>query len=92
MPNRIPQDIQKNPKLFTVLDIIEYMNAMEKTRDIRKHDVDLGYADDLGFIMSKQSDWDIIWNEFLTTEYRNTSTYRKRIVENLGPSFLNMVY
>jgi hypothetical protein len=46
---------------------------------------------DLGFVMSKQSDWDVIWNEFLNPEYRKIVSYKKIISKNLGATFLNLV-
>jgi hypothetical protein len=53
--------------------------------------VDVGDVEELGFIMSKQTDWDIPLKEFLTTDYRNSMGYKKIIAENLGATFMSLV-
>jgi len=80
-----------NAKMFSILDFTEYVGVIRKKQPIKRQEVDLGNAEQLGFIMSKTSDWDTVWNEFLTAEYRKTSKYKKIIADNLGANFLSLV-
>jgi ABC-type amino acid transport substrate-binding protein len=85
------KDLASNPKLFSVLDFTEYVSVVRRKLPIKRHELDLGGAQDLGFVMSKNSDWDALWNEFLTPEYRKSVEYKKIISENLGSTFLNLI-
>ncbi|MCU0382723.1 MAG: transporter substrate-binding domain-containing protein [Cyclobacteriaceae bacterium] len=87
----IMNELNASSSIFTVLDFTEYINASRKHLPVKRHNVNVGTTEELGFIMSKQSDWDKPWNEFLTIEYRKSVRYRKIIVDNLGANFLNMV-
>jgi hypothetical protein len=87
----IIKKIASNPKLFTVLDLTEYINAVRKQLPVKKQNISFGASEQLAFIMSKGSDWDEVWKEFLTEDYRRSVKYRKNIAENLGANFLNLV-
>ncbi|MCU0384122.1 MAG: transporter substrate-binding domain-containing protein [Cyclobacteriaceae bacterium] len=87
----IMKELSASSTIFTVLDFTEFINASRKHLPIKRHNVNVGTTEELGFIMSKQSDWDKPWNEFLTIEYRKSVRYRKIIVDNLGANFLNMI-
>jgi len=87
----ILKKVTANPKLFTILDFTEYIDATRKQLPIARQNVDLGGAEELGFIMSKQSDWDEIWKEFLTVDYKKSVKYRKIIADNLGAQFLSIL-
>lgn len=85
------KNLSTNPKLFSILDFTEYISVVRRKLPIKRHDIDLGGSQDLGFVMSKQSDWEKLWNEFLTPEYRKSAGYKKIISENLGATFLSLV-
>jgi ABC-type amino acid transport substrate-binding protein len=85
------KNLSTNPKLFSILDFTEYVGVVRKNLPIKRQEVDLGNYEDLAFIMSRQSDWDVVWNEFLTPEFRKSPTYKKIIKENLGSTFINLV-
>jgi ABC-type amino acid transport substrate-binding protein len=87
----IIKNMSTNTKLFSVIDFTEYIGVIKKKIPVKKHDVEIGSPEALGFIMSKQSDWDEVWNEFLTPEYRKSIRYKEIIAENLGSSFLTLV-
>lgn len=89
--SEIIKKITSNPKLFTILDLTEYIDASRKQLPVKRQNISFGASDHLAFIMSKGSDWDQIWNEFLTEDYRKSVKYRKNIVENLGANFLSLV-
>jgi len=87
----ILRDITANPKIFTILDFTEYVDAVRKNLPVKRQNLDLGSMEDLAYIMAKQSDWDEPWNEFLTLSYRTSSRYRKIVVDNLGATFLAVI-
>lgn len=87
----ILKKVSANPKLFTILDFTEYIDATRKNLPVKKQNIDFGAAEELAFIMAKDSDWDEVWKEFLTPDYRKTVKYRKMIADNLGASFLSIV-
>jgi membrane-bound lytic murein transglycosylase MltF len=80
-----------NPKLFTILDFSDYIEATRKNQPIKRQNVNFGDAEEVGFIMSKQSDWDEVWKEFLTPDYRKSVRYRKIIADNLGATMLSLI-
>lgn len=87
----IIKNLTANQKLFTVIDLTEFIDAVHKKLPIKRHPVEVGIVEELGFIMSKQSDWDVPFKEFLTAEYRNSTRYRQIISENISSTFLSLV-
>ena len=87
----IINNLISNPKLFTIIDFTEFVDVVHRKLPIKRQMVDVGIVEELGFIMSKQTDWDVPLKEFLTTEYRNSVGYRKIISENLGATFMSLV-
>jgi ABC-type amino acid transport substrate-binding protein len=87
----ILKNLANNPRMFSVIDFTEYIGVIRQKHPIKKHDVELGTPEPLAFIMSKQTDWDVIWKEFLTPEYRKSVRYKEIIAKNLGSSFLTLV-
>jgi membrane-bound lytic murein transglycosylase MltF len=87
----ILKKIETNPRLFTILDFTEYIDATRKNLPVKRQNVDFGAADELAFIMNKQTDWDGLWKEFMTPDYRKSVRYRKIIADNLGASFLSVL-
>lgn len=87
----ILKKISTNPKLFTILDFTEYIDATRKNLPVKRQNVEFGAAEELAFIMHKQSDWDGVWKEFMTPEYRRSVKYRKIIANNLGTAFLSIL-
>jgi len=85
------KDISSNPKVFSILDFTEYVGVVRKKLPVKRQEIEIGNPEELGFIMSKQSDWDGLWREFLTPEFRKSITYKKIISDNLGQTFLNLV-
>jgi membrane-bound lytic murein transglycosylase MltF len=87
----IIKKITANPKLFTILDFTEFVNANRKKMPVKRQNVEFGAPEELAFVMSKQSDWDDVWKEFLTEDYRKSAKYRKNIADNLGSAFLSIL-
>lgn len=87
----ILNNLISNPKIFTIIDFTEFVDVVHRKLPIKRQMVDVGVVEELGFVMAKQTDWDLPLKEFLTSEYRNSIGYRKIISENLGATFMNLV-
>jgi ABC-type amino acid transport substrate-binding protein len=84
-------EMKTNKNLFTIIDFGEYLGAYKNKFPIMRQPVDLQTDDKLAFIMGKNSDWEPVWREFLTDEYRKSARYKKIISENLGLAYLGMI-
>ena len=87
----IIKKIGTNPKLFTIVDFTEFVDANRRRLPVKKQNLEFGDPEQLAFIMSKQSDWDEIWKLFLTGEYRKSPKFRKNVSDNLGMAFLSIL-
>jgi len=87
----IIKKIATNPKLFTIVDFTEFVDANRRRLPVKKQNLEFGDPEQLAFIMSKQSDWDEIWKLFLTDEYRKSPKFRKNVSDNLGMAFLSIL-
>ena len=85
------KELSSGSKYFTILELTEYIDATRRQLPVKRQNINLGGAEELAFIMAKQSDWDQPWNEFMTLDYRKSVRYRKIIVENLGANFLALL-
>src|SRR6478609_51454 len=79
------KELSTGSKYFTILDFTEYLDATRRQLPVKRQNINFGAAEELAFVMARQTDWDQPWNEFMTMEYRRSVRYRKIIVENLGP-------
>jgi hypothetical protein len=84
-------EMKSNKEIFTIIDFGEYLGAFKNKFPIVKQPVNLDVDDKLAFLMGKKSDWEPIWREFLTSDYRKSAGYRKIISENLGLAYLGMI-
>ncbi|GHM99638.1 hypothetical protein WSM22_11280 [Cytophagales bacterium WSM2-2] len=87
----ILKEISNNPKLFTILDFTEYVDATRTHIPVKKQNVKIGGQQDFAFGMAKQSDWDKIWAEYLTPEFRKSEKYRRMVAKNLGQVYLSIL-
>ena len=85
------KELSSGSKYFAILELTEYIDATRRQLPVKRQNVNLGNAEEVAFIMAKQNDWEPIWNEFLTPEYRKSVRYRKIIAENLGANFLALL-
>jgi hypothetical protein len=86
----ILNEIGTNPKLFTLIDLTQFIDASRRKLPIKMQNVKIGSTQERAFCMSKKSDWDEIWNEFLTPEYRKSEKYHKFIVSNVGSGYFTV--
>jgi ABC-type amino acid transport substrate-binding protein len=89
--DEIVKNLSTNKQLFSIIDFTEFIGVVKNRMPVKKHEVEIGTPEPLGFIMSRQTDWDILWNEFLTPEYRKSVRYKEIIANNLGSSFLRII-
>lgn len=87
----ILKKVVTNPKLFTILDFTEFVDANRKRMPVKKQNVDFGDPEQLAFAMAKQNDWEEPWKAFMTDEYRKSPQYRKYVSDNLGMAFLSVL-
>jgi hypothetical protein len=87
----ILKEIGTNPKLFTILDFTEYVDATRSHLPVKKQNVKIGAPQEIAFGMAKQTDWDKVWSEFLTPEFRKSEKYRKMVAKNLGQTYLSLL-
>ncbi len=85
------KELSSGSKYFSILELPEYIDATRRQLPVKRQNVTFGNTEELAFIMAKQSDWDLVWKEFLTSEYRKSVRYRKIIVDNLGSNFLALL-
>lgn len=80
--------VSNDPKGFSIIDFTEVLTAKRKNLPIKFHPIKMDRTEDLGFMMSKKSDWDVIWNEFLTDEHKSGSSFRASLKKYFGSDFL----
>lgn len=85
------QELSASNKYFSVMDFTEYLGEVKSNPNIKRQPINLNNNVPLGFIMSKRSDWDVLFNEFLTETYRNSISYKKSVSGNLGANFMSLV-
>lgn len=87
----IIKNLSANKQLFSIIDFTEFIGVVKNRIPVKKHDVVIGAPEPLGFVMSRRSDWDPLWMEFLTLDYRKSVRYKEIIANNLGQSFMKLV-
>lgn len=88
----IMDHIALNPKIFTIMDLTEFIYAVRNKLPLKKQNIKIVEKEEqLAFAMKKGSDWTKIWRSFLTDEYKNSVTYKKHIAEHLGTGFLSIL-
>lgn len=84
-------EMKTNKSLFSIIDFGEFLGAFKNKFPIARQPVKLNIDDKLAFLMGKTSDWEPLWREFLTDDYRKSAGYKKIISENLGLAYLGMI-
>ncbi|MBK6265862.1 transporter substrate-binding domain-containing protein [Marivirga sp. S37H4] len=83
--------IDNSTDYFTNVDFTYYLSALNNKKSIKRHPAGDQTAEKFGIIMPKNSDWVKPFNEFLTTAYETSSSYRKIIALHLGPNALKLL-
>lgn len=83
--------IANSTDYFTNVDFTYYLDALNTKKPIKRHSAGDRTAEKFGIIMPKNSDWVKPFNEFLNEAYETSSSYRKIIVQHLGPNALKLL-
>ncbi|EAY26427.1 substrate-binding periplasmic protein [Microscilla marina] len=76
--------VASDPRSFTSLDFNYYASALQRGLPIKRHSVgDQKGGEEFGMIMPPTSDWQGVWNQFLSRFVRTTA-YKKILVKHLG--------
>ncbi|HAA10912.1 MAG TPA: hypothetical protein DCE41_04110 [Cytophagales bacterium] len=87
----ILKDMAASSEYFSILDFTAYYQVIKKRLPLRRQDVPLErhFQESFGFLLSDNSDWNPLWEEFLTSSYRTSTGYRKAVSDNLGSAFMS---
>ncbi len=88
---RIMDNISKDSKLFTLMEITELMYGLKNKLPVKRQNIEVvKEIEQLGFAMHLKSDWAQPWQEFLNGEYKKSIQYKKHVVDNLGEAFYKL--
>lgn len=91
-PSEIMDRTAQDKKLFAIIDMTEYYYAVHNKLPLKRQAVTVSNnREKLGFALPKGTDWENIWNEFLTPEYKKTANYKQIITKNLGTQFTALI-
>lgn len=90
-PMEILQKISSSSTCFTVLGFNDFKDANRKNLQVKMQSLQLGESEKLAFAMSKDSDWNQLWDEFLTPAYLKSAEYQNLIIKNIGSVYLKIV-
>jgi len=85
--------VAENTNYFTYIDFSTYLDVVTKRVPLKRHEVGDQKGEDFGFIMPKNSDWALVFNEFMAAEggFIKSVEYRKMMAENLGSHVLKLM-
>lgn len=76
---------------YTAISLGVFLDASRRGMSVKMENVNLGNPEMIAMAMAKSSDWDAVWDEFLTEEYMKNPAYKKSIARNLGSVFLEKI-
>ena len=87
-PNELISKTLEDPKSFTRIDFLFYVDASQDKKPIKRHAVADIKTSPLGIILPLESDWLPLWEEFLTGKaaFKSKPEYQKILVKHLGTS------
>lgn len=88
----ILRKVGQTPGGYTAISLGVFLDASRKGMNVKMENVNLGNPEMIAMAMSKSSDWDVVWEEFLTEDYMKNPTYKKSIAKNLGSVFLDKTH
>lgn len=80
------EKVTNDPKGFAYLDIAFYLEAVQQRKAVKRHPVGDKVAEQFGFIMPLNSDWQPLLTEFFESEggYLNSPGYKGILKKHLG--------
>lgn len=86
--NEIINKVSQLPRSYTVLSLSIFMDSNRKSMNVKMEKLDMGAGEMIAMAMSKKSDWDKVWDEYLSDSYLRSEVHKKLIAKNLGAIFL----
>jgi ABC-type amino acid transport substrate-binding protein len=87
------EKILLDQKGFAYLDLVFYLEAVQRGKPVKRHPIGDKPAEEFGFIMPKTSDWSGIVQEFFEANggYVNSTPYKNILIKHLGQTGLRML-
>lgn len=78
---------------FAYLDLAFYLEAVKRNRSVKRHPVGDQAAEQFGFVMPLNSDWEPLLEEFFSANggYTNTSQYKSILTRHLGDTGVKLL-
>ena len=86
----IVEGVLSNERSFAFIDISYYLEYLRAKKPIKRHPVGDLPGDQYGVVMPMNSDWNIVFDEFLD-DYLRSNEYKKAVTRNLGSGALRML-
>lgn len=90
--NDIMNKVSQTPLSYTVLSLSIFMDANRKNMSVKMEKLDMGAGEMIAMAMSKKSDWDKVWDEYLSEPHVRSEAHKRLIAKNLGAIFLKGFY
>jgi putative glutamine transport system substrate-binding protein len=84
------QKVFTDPNAFTYLDLAFYLKAVNEKKPVKRHPVGDQAAEQFGFIMPLNSDWQPVMEEFLK-DYINSTQYKSILTRHLGETGIKLL-
>jgi putative glutamine transport system substrate-binding protein len=87
------QKIFTDPNSFSYLDLAFYLKAVSEQKPVKRHPVGDKSAEQFGFIMPLNSDWQPVLDEFFASGggYTNSTQYKGILTKHLGETGIKLL-
>ncbi|MCK6618625.1 MAG: transporter substrate-binding domain-containing protein [Cyclobacteriaceae bacterium] len=87
------QKLFTDPNSFSYLDLAFYLKAVSEQKPVKRHPVGDKAAEQFGFIMPLNSDWQPVLEEFFASGggYTNSSQYKSILTKHLGETGIKLL-
>jgi putative glutamine transport system substrate-binding protein len=87
------QKIFTDPNSFSYLDLAFYLKAVSEQKPVKRHPVGDKSAEQFGFIMPLNSDWQPLLEEFFSSAggYTNSKQYKSILTKHLGETGIKLL-
>jgi ABC-type amino acid transport substrate-binding protein len=82
-----------DPNSFTYLDLAYYLEAVQERKSVKRHPIGDRAAEQFGFAMPLNSDWNPLMEEFFADNggYTSTKRYREILSKHLGDTGVKLL-
>ena len=87
------EKITTDPNSFAYLDLAFYLEAVQEGKPVKRHPIGDKAAEQFGFVMPLNSDWQPLLDEFFKANggYTNTQQYKGILLKHLGETGLKLL-